>query len=180
MTQKLLIALFTAGLVANGIAAEDKELESAKQEYEQAVPHDNEAARVRYVNKLAGILDGFVAEYRKTGTHKDDQYVGALQAELKAHPAPMDSDATKLSAFIVGKWKSPRHDYLFRRDGSYAMLPIEKGTPTGHWRIEGNQYIDTSGADAPKEDRYMIILLNARYFVYCDNDAVFFEAKAAK
>jgi hypothetical protein len=177
MMQKLLIAFATAGLAANGMASELKELKAAKQEYEQSIPHDNEAARLKYVNKLAGMLEAFVTDYRKTGVHKDDQSVVALNAELKAHPAPANLDAAKLSAFMAGTWKSPRHEYLYRRDGSYAMLPVEKGTPSGHWRIEGNQYIDISERNAPKGDRYTLVLLNARYFVYFDKDAVFFESK---
>jgi hypothetical protein len=42
---------------------------------------------------------------------------------------------------LVGKWSSPRHDYLYPSDGSWTMLPADEGTTHGTWRIERNQFL---------------------------------------
>jgi len=55
-------------------------------------------------------------------------------------PRPV-SDSKALSARLVGKWESPRHDYLYRADGTWTMLPVEPDIAHGTWRIEGNQDI---------------------------------------
>jgi hypothetical protein len=180
MIRKLSTAFVAIILATTAIANEPKELEAARREYEQSVPHGSEVARTRYVTKLAAIVHGFVKEYRKTGVPKNADYVGAINAELRRHPAPADSDSKKLSQLLAGKWESPRHEYLFRKDGTYSMLPLEEGAAHGRWRIEGNQYIENSATEPPRVSRYTLILLNAEYFVFSDKDGVFFEARMSK
>jgi len=49
------------------------------------------------------------------------------------------SRAERLRWQRVAVWsangQSPRHDYLYRRDGSWTMLPGDEGTTHGTWRI---------------------------------------------
>jgi hypothetical protein len=56
--------------------------------------------------------------------------------------------ADSFSSLLVGKWQSPRHDYLFRADGTWTMLPAEEdGVQSTHGRIEGNQFFDTAATE---------------------------------
>ena len=180
MIRKILLAVFPIVLTASLTAKEPKELELARQEYAQALPHGAEAARLAYVNKLAQAIDGYLDEHFKTGDRKNDSALSAIEAEMKLHPAPPGADAKKLSKLVPGEWQSPRHDYLFRPNGTYSMLPLEKGATAGHWRIEGNQFIDTSDAEPGNPWRFTIILLNEKYFVYSDKDGVYFESRMGK
>ena len=143
-------------------------------------PTGSETARINYVNALAKIVDGYIADYLVTGTRKHSEELEALYAELKQHPTPKGSDSAKLSSLLVGKWQSPRHEYIFKKDGTWSMLPIEKNTIHGKWRIEGNQYYDTAAIEPASTSQYTIILLNTRYFVFAENDAVFFESRIPK
>jgi hypothetical protein len=68
----------------------------------------------------------------------------------------------------VGKWESPRHDYLYRKDGTWSMLPLEPGVTHGKWRIQGNESIESWAGDVAKPARYQIILLDKNYFVFMD------------
>jgi hypothetical protein len=52
-----------------------------------------------------------------------------IDTEIKQHPAPKDSDGKIFSGRLVGKWRSPRHDYLYRDDGSWTMLPGARPLP---------------------------------------------------
>lgn len=160
-----------------GPTADTTELKAAKREYEQSAAPDSEAARARYVNKLAKMLDRMMADHMVNGAQKDDDQANAIHAELKRHPLPKNSDSRALAKLRVGKWQSPRHEYRCRRNGTWFMLPIEEGSPRGLWRIEGDQYIETN---QKKESRYYIILLNADYFIFADEGAVFFEWRTPK
>lgn len=172
------IALFCLSLfTVSAFAEAPQELLVAKKEYEQAKPPGNEAARLNYVNRLAKIVDAFVTDRLTSGSRKSSKDLDPVYAELRKHPAPKDSDSRKLSQFLVGKWQSPRHEYLFRKDGTWSMLPLEEGTTHGTWRIEGNQYSDTAATKPPMTSRYTIIVLNERYFVFMDKDYVFFESR---
>src|SRR5436305_864711 len=55
-----------------------------------------------------------------------------------ASVATSEDDIT-LSKLMVGKWRSPRHDYLYAADGTWRMLP--PATTHGGWRIENHQLI---------------------------------------
>jgi len=171
------VAFAVTVLASVSFATEPKELLAAKRRYEQATPPGNETARIEYVTAIARIVDKYIEEYRENGdrSHSDD--LQAAYAEMKLHPAPGNSDSHTLSALRVGKWSSPRHDYIFKKDGTWSMLPIEELTTHGKWRIEGNQYYEEYGMPSATAPRYTIILLSSRYFVFADKEVVFFESR---
>ena len=172
----VILLLSCASLFAN----EQKEIESAKRQYEQSVSTNGEAARLVYVNKLAGILGDLIDDFKVTGHRKDAHYFDLLYAELKQHPAPANSDSRLLTRLRIGKWQSPRHDYLFRGDGTWSMLPIEPEVTHGHWRIVGNHYFDGINPVLTKEDEYTIILLTKTCFVFTKGADVFYETRLTK
>jgi hypothetical protein len=67
----------------------------------------------RYITRLVRLRKG--AARRKTDAWQ------VIDAEIKQHPVPSDSDSKTLSNLLVGKWESPRHDYLYRADGTWTM-----------------------------------------------------------
>jgi len=64
--------------------------------------------------------------------------------------------------FSSANGNSPRHDYLYRADGTWTMLPADPDTTHGTWRIDGNQYFDTAATDPPQTSQYTIILISSR------------------
>ena len=145
MTMKKLVGILAAMLIAGGAAtqaAEKQEFEAAKAEYQQANSGD-EAARLRYVTKLAEIRDRQIRHYWATADTDFDSAT-AVNEELKKHPAPANSDSKKLSQLLVGKWESPRRTYVYRANGKCGT---EDGPISGNWRIQGNRLIqgDLSG-----------------------------------
>jgi hypothetical protein len=173
ITLRKALSIFVVVIVAADLLLaanpDEQKFEAAKQEYERAVPPGNEAARLKYVNNLAQIIERNVAERWRTGEPNPDWFklADAIHAELKKHPAPKDSDSKKLSQLLVGKWQSPRHIYVFRANGKYGN---EDGPISSNWRIQGNQLIqgDLSGP---------IILLNQDYFIYSSRGSVFFHSR---
>lgn len=160
----LLIVAFTTGLVA----AEPKELTAARKEFAQNA-HPDETTRAHYVQSLAALRD----KLAKSGG--DWQ---AVDAELRKHPAPKDANSAAYTSLRVGDWTSPRHGYVYRKNGTWSMTPVEPDATHGMWKIEGNQYF--AGALAmSKSDmtKYTIILLTAKDFIFTDGQVVFFEKK---
>ena len=143
----------------------------ARRDYEK-VSHPSEAARSDYITRLVRMRE-------KVARQKTDEWQ-AIDSEIKRHPAPQDSDSKALSGRLVGKWASPRHDYLFRADGTWAMLPAETDgikSTHGTWRIEGNQFFDTAAMDPPEPSQYTIILITEKDFVFADQTHVFYETR---
>ena len=132
MKQISLAALLTLALATSLVAEEPKELMTAKKEFAQNA-HPDEAARERYVLSLAQLREKLA---RSNGNWQ------AVDAEIRKHPTPKDADSTALMKLRLGGWTSPRHDYLYRKDGTWTMLPAEPGATNGKWRLEGNQYTD--------------------------------------
>jgi hypothetical protein len=145
----------------------------AREHYQQTLSQPSEADRERYVTSLARLRD----QLARNGATKGWQ---AVDAEIRQHSAPKDSDSKALSKILTGKWASPRHDYVYRSDGTWSMLPAEPGTTHGRWRIEGNQYLDTAEVDPPETRRYTIILLNEKEFIFTDGEFVFYETRIRK
>jgi hypothetical protein len=143
-------------------------LQTAKRDYEK-IPHPSEADRSNYITRLVRLREKAIA-----GKTYDWQAIGA---EIKQHPAPNDSDSKTLSSLLVGQWESPRHDYLYRADGTWTMLPIEEGSTNGSWRIEGNQYFDTAATEPPLKTQYTIILITKSDFVFTDQTNIFYETR---
>jgi hypothetical protein len=95
------------------------------------LPHLSEAARSDYITRLVRL--------REAGIRLRHFTWAEIDTEIMQHPAPGDSDAKALSSLFVGTWESPRHDYLYRADHTWTMLPDDPGTTNGTWRIEGYQ-----------------------------------------
>src|SRR5438093_1583480 len=121
MNPKALGILLVIALATTVFAYEPKELQVARVRYNHASHHFTEKNREHYVVRLADLRDRF-AEAKRI---KDWQ---AVDAEIRRHPAPKDSDSKALSKILVGKWASPRHEYMFRSDGTWSMLPAEPET----------------------------------------------------
>src|SRR5260221_3142658 len=132
-------------------------LQEAKRDYETA-SNPSEAARSNYIARLVAMRQK--AARLKTGDWQ------AVDTEIKRHPAPKDSDSKTLSSLLVGKWQSPRHDYLYRADGTWTMLPAEKDITHGRWRIDGNQYFSIAAVEPPEKSAYTIILISKKDFVF--------------
>jgi hypothetical protein len=109
-----------------------------------------------------------------------------IDAEIMRHPAPRDSDAQALSKMLVGEWASPRHEYIYRSDGTWSMLPEEPDMTHGRWRIEGNHLLDLATDlpfDAPaagKTHYYTILLLTDHDYAATDGEHVFYMTRTKK
>jgi hypothetical protein len=133
------------------------------------IPHPSEAARSDYITRLIRL--------RELAVRLKIDAWQAIDAEIRQHPAPGDSDGKALSKLLVGKWESPRHDYLYRADGTWTMIPVEPDITHGTWRIDGNQYFDTAATDSPQTTQYTIILITRQNFVFTDHEIVFYETR---
>lgn len=156
----------TASAEQPNAASSKVALERARQRFER-LPHPTEAERSDYIVRLIRLRE-------RVARLKGDQWQ-PFDAEIKRHPAP--SDSVELSRRLVGKWQSPRHDYLYQSDGTWTMLPADEGTTHGTWRIEGNQYVDTASLYPDKPSQSTVILINQKYFVTADDDGVFYETR---
>lgn len=143
-------------------------LEVIKRDYGR-ISHPSEAARADYITRLVRLRE-------RAARLKTDAWQ-AIDAEIKQHPAPTDSDGKALSSRLVGEWESPRHDYLYRADGTWTMTPVEPGIAHGTWRIERNQFFLTFATDPPQTHQYAIILIGQRDFVVTDREVVFYETR---
>jgi tetratricopeptide (TPR) repeat protein len=136
-------------------------LRAAKAEYDSS-SHD-EAARVRYVTKLAAILGEGMEYWWRTHDRMGGPNVGGVEEELRKHPMPRNADSKMLSKLLIGEWGSSRHVYAFRADGTYGVSDEERDK----WRIDKNEYVDDVS-------RGPIILLNRNYFIYAEGQGVAF------
>jgi hypothetical protein len=143
-------------------------LEEIKRDYGK-ISHPSEADRSDYIIRLVRLRAE--AARRKTGAWQ------AIDAEIMQHPAPSNSDGKAFSNLLVGRWQSPRRDYLYRADGTWTMLPMDQETTHGTWRIEGNEYFNAAATDRPETTRYTIILITKRDFVFTDGEVVFYERR---
>lgn len=139
-----------------------------KRDYDK-IAYRGETARTAYITRLIRL--------REEAARLKIEAWQAIDAEIKQHPAPIDSDSTALSGLRVGKWESPRHDYLYRADGTWTMMPVEPDITRGTWRIEGNRYFETAATDPPRTTQYTIILITKRDFVFTDQTNVFYETR---
>ena len=143
-------------------------LEEAKRDFDK-ISQPSETARVDYVTRLVRLRE-------KSAGQKTDEWK-AIDNEIKQHPAPKVSDSKVLSGRLAGKWSSPRHDYLYKSDGSWTMLPADEGTTHGTWRIEGNQFVTTASLGTSDATKYTIILITKKDFVIADQSNVFYETR---
>jgi hypothetical protein len=166
-----LLLRVTALLIAIGIVSlakgdEPKQLTAARREFE-SLQHPTETDRIRYITRLVRLRDSF--------TRLEADKMMAIDKEVIRHPMPVPSDPNELVKRIAGKWTSPRHQYLYRADGTWTMLPeFEDGHRATHgiWRVERNQFSEgISEADASHET---IILLTATDFVWSTRKSPFY------
>ena len=147
-------------------------LDEIKRDYGK-ISHPSEPARAYYITRLVRLREEAVRL-------KTDAWQ-AIDAEIKQHPAPNDSNSKDFSSLLVGKWESPRHDHLYRADGTWTIIPVEPDITHGTWRIEGNQYvntyIDTDATHPTQTFQYTIILITKRDFVFTDEEIVFYETR---
>ncbi len=143
-------------------------MQSARRDYEK-ISHPSEGDRSNYITRLVRLREQAIVG-------KTYDWL-AINAEIKQHPAPPQSDGKALSSLLVGQWKSPRHDYLYRIDGTWTMLPIEDNATHGTWRIDGNQYFDTTATEPPLKLQYTIILITKNDFVFMDQTNIFYETR---
>jgi hypothetical protein len=68
------------------------------------------------------------------------------------------SDA-ELRQLIVGRWTTGRHDYDYKTDGTWRMLPADISTTKGTWRIENRQLLEGTGARTIMEASHKQIVL---------------------
>jgi hypothetical protein len=144
------------------------DFEEAKRHFDK-ISQPSEVARLDYITRLVRMRE-------KAARQKSDEWK-AIDNEIRQHPAPEKSDGKVLSSRLVGKWSSPRHDYLYKSDGSWTMLPADEGTTHGTWRIEGNQFFTTASIGPPDPARYTIILVTKNDFVIADQSGVFYETR---
>jgi hypothetical protein len=165
------IFVIAAVLLAGNLFCADETagFRKAKQEFERATDHSEEA-RSGYITRLTRLREKS-ARAGTTGWK-------AIDAEIMRHPAATDLEKA-FAKLLEGKWHSPRHDYLYRPDGTWTMLPIETdGTESTHgtWRIEGNECFETAGKPA-RTSRYTILLLTNKDFAFTDGQVVFYRAR---
>jgi hypothetical protein len=72
------------------------------------------------------------------------------------------SDA-ELRRIMIGKWTTGRHQYEYKADGTWVMLPTDISTTHGTWRIENHQLIKDIGAQTIMEaDQDRLVLKNEK------------------
>jgi hypothetical protein len=68
---------------------------------------------------------------------------------------------TELRQLMAGRWTTGRHDYDYKADGTWRMLPADISTTKGTWRIENHQLIEDTGARTIMEaSQKQIVLKN--------------------
>ena len=172
MIRHILPTFVTLLLAATLLAEEPKELIKARTEYEHSAPHA-EAARSAYVLRLMKLREEF-------GHANNTEDWKAVDAEIGRNPLPNDADSKALSQMLVGKWGSRTHDYLYKSDGSWTMIPEGPGVAHGKWRIDGNQIHSWITFEPNKTRAMTLILLNDKNFVCADHGSVFYETRLEK
>lgn len=174
-TVPLALSAILLAAMSSFYAQEPSELETAKQEYEEAAPHGEDAARARYVNKLSHILSRLFAEHAATNRYDNPQLWDSILGELNQHPVPTNSDPEALAKLIVGKWESPRRIYEYRKDGTlWVWNGDEDPVPRGTWHIDGNQL------QFSEYDDGTLLVLDGSFLIYTDGETSFFHARVSR
>jgi hypothetical protein len=139
------------------------ELKAIQAKYDLATLDSHEAKREKYIMELSALHWHLVRH--------DLPGLDAVDFEINRHPVPAAADDKALAKLRVGTWQSPRHDYLYRADGTWTMDP-DAGIPDathGTWSIHGNEYTETTSGAVPAESTtYTIILLNDTTFIFAE------------
>ena len=94
---------------------------------------------------------------------------GVALASFSISAFPQNTEDRRLAELMVGKWRSPRHDYHYRADGTWIMLPGEiDGVKMTHgvWRIEHGKLIEHSFAPGDTDRTYAIQKLNRHEILF--------------
>lgn len=163
----ILIATLLVACVNWCSAAEPEGLVQAKNKFAH-LPHPTEADRQNYLLELSKLRENLAQNAASEDRFKVD-------AEIRRHPAPEDTKG--YTTLMVGKWSSPRHEYIYRADGTWSMLPEEEGTTRGRWRIDGNQFFSKANIETEEPKPYTILLLTKDNFIFTDGKTVFHEER---
>ena len=74
-----------------------------------------------------------------------EEEMARLKELNKSDTVAPQSDA-ELTKLMVGKWTTGRHEYLYKANGTWQMLPLDISTTHGTWRIVNHQLIENNGA----------------------------------
>jgi hypothetical protein len=161
--------LFLGLALGNCLASDVPELKAILARYDQTKFAQDEALREKFVMDLAAL--------RWTLAVQDNEGWQDVDSELRRHPAPPNTDAFLKAR--LGKWLSPRHDYLYRADGTWVMDPDAGDADSTHgtWSIKGNQYFESVERLAEAGRAYTIILLDAGNFIYAQGNTTFYEKR---
>ena len=107
-------------------------------------------------------LDARVRSTDVLGT--SDAELARLRQLNATHKVTPLSDA-ELRQLMVGKWTTGRHEYEYKPDGTWRMLPADAGTK-GHWRIQNHQLIEDTGARTIMEANHQQIVLKNEQGAY--------------
>ena len=166
MSKPIFATIVVFALTTSALRAQNSPpLQAAKIRYQQALQRGGnpELARQKYLDQLVEIRSG----WPRTQADKD---FDALDTEVSSHPLPENTSSAKSHRLLVGRWRSPRHDYLYRANGTWTMLPAREygiQAPHGTWRVDGRYYFDKSEG-GPSETKYTILLLDRKNFVFTD------------
>jgi hypothetical protein len=155
------IAVLGAALLytITACADEPERLVQLRQQFE-SLRNPTEADRVQYITALVRLREGFTrADYKK---------MEAIDSEIIRHPMPADVNSADLRKRLIGEWTSPRHNYSYRGNGTWTMLPeFEEGIQATHgvWQIDGNKFFQNivQPAEPPDKGEIMIILTDTDF-----------------
>jgi hypothetical protein len=178
--KRLLFSILLLGMIGRAHAADaPPELKAIEARYDQRHFAHDDSLREKYLNELAK-LHWYLVDHSLPG-------IDAVNAEINRHPVPPTADTKALTKARLGLWHSPRHDYLFRADGTWIMDPSDDDPSSTHgtWAIHGNQYFETTATTPETRSAYVIILLDKNTFIFTepgspDSSDAYYEQRPAK
>ena len=179
---KVLVAFLFGCGCGNALLAGENNLSALQRDFQHG-----QMDRETYLDRLATLrerycsaLDAMTARNSVARRH-DENAVTAIDSEVKRYPLSPPANSTSLSRLMVGRWDSPRHQYLYKPNHTWTMLPVLRGVTQGAWDIQGNQYVDWVPSIYPSKFSFTIILLDHKYCIFTDNaDAVFYMNRASR
>jgi hypothetical protein len=98
---------------------------------------------IRIVFTVAASLLFFLSASAPAGDRlgASEEEMARLKELNKSDTVASQSDA-ELTKLMVGKWTTGRHEYLYRANGTWQMLPADISSSHGTWRIVHHQLIE--------------------------------------
>lgn len=78
--------------------------------------------------------------------------------KLNATSQVVNQSDEELRKMMVGKWSTGRHEFAFKADGTYHMLPMDT-IVKGKWKIENHKLTDDTGTRPIIEASHKLIVL---------------------